>query len=310
MDSTVPTVDDLAAITDKDKSSNISVAELNNQVTENNSTAQVIQVNQTVIQRPNDTPTKLDDRFKYVLQSDLNNLLLEPLASLESANNTPNNPVVENNVESLIMENDQQQSQEQISLSSRNDKCDIVENIFDGEQTFEDTNALYNNQNDYPAFRCKKCKDLFNREEDLLIHDLYHTRTTFPDQERKCGHCSSSFFNRKDLQNHISEKHSGLQMLFKCGVCDKVYEKWSSLDVHEATHRQDKPYLCDLCGKSFKHSNNLRGHKRTHLDVAKRKRHNCEICGNAFRSRLIHIYFYDYYRIRVSITKKSVNLFK
>ncbi|XP_074104236.1 uncharacterized protein LOC141530807 isoform X2 [Cotesia typhae] len=261
MDSTVPIVDDLAAITDKDKSSNISVAELNNQVTENNSTAQVIQVNQTVIQCPNDTSTKLNDRFKYVLRSDLNNLLLEPLASLESANNTPNNPVVENNVKSLIMENDQQQSQEQISLCSRNDKCDIVENMFDGEQTFEDTNALYNNQNGYPPFRCKKY------------------------QERKCGHCSSSFFNRKDLQNHISEKHSGLQMLFKCGVCDKVYEKWSSLDVHEATHRQDKPYLCDLCGKSFKHSNNLRGHKRTHLDVAKRKRHNCEICGNAFRSR-------------------------
>ncbi|XP_044599454.1 zinc finger protein 615-like isoform X3 [Cotesia glomerata] len=257
MDSTVSTVDDLAAITNKDKSSNISV------LSSNISTAQV---NQTVIQCPNDTPTKLDDRFKYVLQSDLNNLLLEPLTSLESANNTPNSPVVENNVESLIMENDQQQSPAQISLSSRNDKRDIVENIFN-------------------AFRCKKCKDLFNKEEDLLIHDLYHTRTTYPDQERKCGHCSSSFFNRKDLQNHISEKHSGLQMLFKCGICDKVYEKRSSLDVHEATHRQDKPYLCDLCGKSFKHSNNLRGHKRTHLDVAMKKRHNCEICGNAFRSR-------------------------
>ncbi|XP_014297526.2 zinc finger protein 182 isoform X1 [Microplitis demolitor] len=298
------TVDELEAVTEKDKSSSIDVAELNNQVTESNP---VIQTNQTVIQCPNNPSTKLDDRFKYVLQSDLNNLLLEPLAldSTNITNNTSENLNVENTVDNLIIDNNQP-PQEQINcLNNANDKyedkCEqgaltetsshqdivdpITEDIFNNDQTFDDTDVLYNDQRGYPAFRCKKCKDLFNKEEDLLIHDLYHTRTTFPDQERKCGHCSLSFFNRKDLQNHISDKHSGLQMLFKCGICDKIYEKWSSLDVHEATHRQDKPYLCDLCGKSFKHSNNLRGHKRTHLDITKKKRHNCEVCGNAFRSR-------------------------
>lgn len=65
-------------------------------------------------------------------------------------------------------------------------------------------------------------------------------------------------------------------------MCDKSYEKWASLDIHEATHRLDKPYLCDLCGNI---PHNLRGHKRTHLDDSKKKRRICDICGNAFRSR-------------------------
>lgn len=102
--------------------------------------------------------------------------------------------------------------------------------------------------------------------------------------DKKCGHCEVIYSTKKELLNHIAKCHEG-QPLFKCITCNRSYEKWSGLDVHEATHRVDKPYLCDLCGKSFKHSNNLRGHKRIHLDDSKKKRHVCEICRKAFRSR-------------------------
>ncbi|XP_012144974.2 uncharacterized protein LOC100878971 [Megachile rotundata] len=121
--------------------------------------------------------------------------------------------------------------------------------------------------------QCRTIKELHNIN-DLAVSEI----------NKKCGHCDTVYGTKKELSNHIAECHKG-QLLLKCTMCDKSYEKWSSLDVHEATHRIDKPYLCDLCGKSFKHSNNLRGHKRTHLDDSKKKRHICEICGHAFRSR-------------------------
>ncbi|XP_033351991.1 zinc finger protein 567 isoform X1 [Bombus vosnesenskii] len=127
-------------------------------------------------------------------------------------------------------------------------------------------------------------KIIMNKEQCNNHKDFYNTNNPSMETNKKCGHCGLIYITKKELLNHIMDCHEG-QLLFKCIICDRSYEKWSSLDVHEATHRIDKPYLCDLCGKSFKHSNNLRGHKRTHLDDSKKKRHICDICGNAFRSR-------------------------
>ncbi|XP_011881525.1 PREDICTED: zinc finger protein 271-like [Vollenhovia emeryi] len=131
------------------------------------------------------------------------------------------------------------------------------------------------------SVHCTVCNQSFKCQQDYDNHKCLHTNL---EVDKRCGHCEKVYRNRKDLLIHIMESHGG-RLSFKCSTCDKTYEKWSSLDIHEATHRTDKPYLCDLCGKSFKHSNNLRGHKRTHLDESIKKRHVCEICGNAFRSR-------------------------
>lgn len=134
---------------------------------------------------------------------------------------------------------------------------------------------------------CPVCSEMFKTQQDFDKHKhLYENLTENVSTEirKRCGHCKELYSNKKDLLNHIVQCHKG-QLLFRCFTCDKTYEKWSSLDIHEATHRLDKPYLCDLCGKSFKHSNYLRGHKRTHLDESRKKRHACEICEKAFRSR-------------------------
>lgn len=144
---------------------------------------------------------------------------------------------------------------------------------FDGKQVIDNIKS-------YESMHCTVCNQAFKCQQDYDNHKYLH----LTEMNKRCGHCKKVYHNRKDLLIHIMESHEG-RLLFKCSTCDKTYEKWSSLDIHEATHRIDKPYLCDLCGKSFKHSNNLRGHKRIHLDESIKKRHVCEICGNAFRSR-------------------------
>ena len=153
-----------------------------------------------------------------------------------------------------------------------------IENFQTCKKTFDDKQVDKNCE----SMHCIVCNQAFKSQQDYDNHKYLHENLT--EMNKRCGHCEKVYYNKKNLLIHIMELHEG-RLLFKCSICDKTYEKWSSLDIHEATHRVDKPYLCDLCGKSFKHSNNLRGHKRIHLDETIKKRHVCEICGNAFRSR-------------------------
>lgn len=145
-----------------------------------------------------------------------------------------------------------------------------------------DSKHVIDNVKSSESVYCTVCNQTFKCQQDYDNHKYLHRNLI--EMNKRCGHCKKVYHNRKDLLIHIAESHEG-QLSFKCFTCDKTYEKWSSLDIHEATHRIDKPYLCDLCGKNFKHSNNLRGHKRVHLDESIKKKYVCEVCGNAFRSR-------------------------
>lgn len=162
--------------------------------------------------------------------------------------------------------------------------CKVCDKHFENEKLFTEHKLSQCKHSQKKQCQISNKLDTTKEQYNIHKHSFSINSTTTVETNKQCGHCKSIYCTKKDLLNHITECHGG-RLLFKCTACDKSYEKWSSLDVHEATHRMDKPYLCDLCGKSFKHSNNLRGHKRTHLDDAKKKRHVCEICGNAFRSR-------------------------
>jgi uncharacterized Zn-finger protein len=45
----------------------------------------------------------------------------------------------------------------------------------------------------------------------------------------------------------------------------------SNLHTHIRTHRGDKPYTCDICGKGFSKNGNLQNHIRTHTGYIHQK---------------------------------------
>ncbi|WVQ92987.1 hypothetical protein IAU59_000050 [Kwoniella sp. CBS 9459] len=59
-----------------------------------------------------------------------------------------------------------------------------------------------------------------------------------------------------------------------CPVCDKRFNRPSSLNTHMAVHTGAKPYVCNRpdCGRRFSVSSNLRRHERTHENRAARER--------------------------------------
>ncbi|WWD06972.1 hypothetical protein V865_005069 [Kwoniella europaea PYCC6329] len=64
-----------------------------------------------------------------------------------------------------------------------------------------------------------------------------------------------------------------------CPVCDKRFNRPSSLNTHMAVHTGAKPYMCSRpdCQRRFSVSSNLRRHERTHDQRAEKERQTYEI---------------------------------
>ena len=70
----------------------------------------------------------------------------------------------------------------------------------------------------------------------------------------ECGYAQNSVFNTFEEKNHR----------FFCRFCNKPYHWRSHWKAHERIHTGERPFRCDICGKSFTRSDGLQCHRRTH----------------------------------------------
>ena len=66
-----------------------------------------------------------------------------------------------------------------------------------------------------------------------------------------------------------------------CQVCDKSFSRSINLTRHEAIHKGIKSFSCEDCNKSFAIKSTLDTHRRTHRTYEERP-FKCTVCGNQF----------------------------
>ncbi|XP_056868733.1 zinc finger E-box-binding homeobox 1b isoform X2 [Takifugu flavidus] len=67
--------------------------------------------------------------------------------------------------------------------------------------------------------------------------------------------------------------------LYACDLCDKIFQKSSSLLRHKYEHTGKRPHECNICSKAFKHKHHLIEHMRLHSGE---KPYQCDKCGKRF----------------------------
>ena len=67
---------------------------------------------------------------------------------------------------------------------------------------------------------------------------------------------------------------------YHCDVCGKSYRRTADLITHKRIHSGQKPFHCESCEKRFRTVRQLRDHQRTHSGA---RPFPCPLCGKMFR---------------------------
>jgi len=111
---------------------------------------------------------------------------------------------------------------------------------------------------------------------------------------------------RKDCANEIDNKACSQNTMVKsqiinkktkrqsCDVCGKSFISTGNLKQHKLIHTgpERKSHVCDVCNKAFTQASHLKQHKLIHTG---QKNHVCDVCNKAFteaghlkRHKLVH----------------------
>jgi len=93
-----------------------------------------------------------------------------------------------------------------------------------------------------------------------------------------CDICNRIWQSNKALQKH---KRTFDHEALRCNDCGRYFAYPKDLKRHLLSHSNEKPFCCDLCGKTLRTKWNVQFHKeRVHGNKAKEL--SCKVCGKSF----------------------------
>ncbi|XP_069669998.1 zinc finger protein 431-like isoform X8 [Periplaneta americana] len=143
------------------------------------------------------------------------------------------------------------------------------------------------------TFKCDVCGKCFFDSIELKRHSVLH-KPKGPLISKDCGkdclqvdllkthacvHTGDQTYSCNFCRNKFSETIRRTGNIFSCDVCGKRFSKSGNLKRHSVVHTGEKAFGCDICGKKFSLSSNLKKHTLVHTGE---KPLGCDICGKKF----------------------------
>ncbi|XP_037957212.1 zinc finger protein 724 [Teleopsis dalmanni] len=123
--------------------------------------------------------------------------------------------------------------------------------------------------------QCTHCDKAFKWKHGLRDHLLSHNK----EKQMLCDVCGFSTTNMKALKSH-KLLHTG--EFFKCPFtdCKHSTNRKENLKLHIETHKQERPFVCEICGCKFSQNKNLKRHAIKH-SATETNKYKCQLCSFA-----------------------------
>ena len=107
-------------------------------------------------------------------------------------------------------------------------------------------------------FKCQYCPKTFRFPAQISQHERSHTK----EKPFTCKVCNKGFTVKCNLKQHMETHKSMSDRSYKCDECDHRATSLPLLKLHRNVHTGERPFVCELCGESYKRPSNLRRHKK------------------------------------------------
>ncbi|XP_022835516.1 zinc finger protein 558-like [Spodoptera litura] len=121
-------------------------------------------------------------------------------------------------------------------------------------------------------------------------------RATHAESERvlRCQYCLAELADLADRTEHEAQ-HTGPKP-YLCTICGKTYKKRETMMYHRKRHSGARSYVCEVCSRVFPAACKLRAHARTHA-ARYVLRYECPVCAHMFNTRYhVHMHLATHQR--------------